>query len=427
MLVGALRSLWPSTDSPLLVPAFYWKLLAARGRRPRCSTPAPGAARPAPSGGVRPRRGRCAVPDLPDRALPHLPRGAGADAAVLGGGLNSGAPRPASRRDRTRSDAAGHRRRWSPTSSGGCGRSAPRRPRLNDQPGRFAGRATTPGSVMPATDMDKIVNLCKRRGFVFPSAEIYGGFRSTYDYGPLGVLLLRNVKDAWWRSMVQLRDDVVGLDAAILVAARRSGRPAATSPTSPTRSSTARNCKERLRADHLTSSTTADHCPNCGTHGPSPRPAQFNLMFKTHAGPVEDDGRRRLPAARDGAGHVRQLHQRAADRPARSRRSASPRSASRSATRSRPATSSSAPASSSRWRWSSSCRPPRPTSGTSTGARSGIAVVPRPRHPARTCCACVPTTPTSCRTTRPAPPTSSSCSRGAGTSSRASPTGPTTT
>src|SRR5688572_14471999 len=59
---------------------------------------------------------------------------------------------------------------------------------------------------------DKVVNLCKRRGFVFPSAEIYGGFRSTYDYGPLGVLVLRNVKNAWWRSMVQLRDDIVGLD-----------------------------------------------------------------------------------------------------------------------------------------------------------------------------------------------------------------------
>ena len=59
--------------------------------------------------------------------------------------------------------------------------------------------------------VDTVVNLCKRRGFVFPSAEIYGGFRSTYDYGPVGVLLLRNVKDAWWRSMVQLRHDVVGL------------------------------------------------------------------------------------------------------------------------------------------------------------------------------------------------------------------------
>ena len=66
--------------------------------------------------------------------------------------------------------------------------------------------------------MDRIVNLAKRRGLVFPSSDIYGGFRSTWDYGPLGVLLKRNVKDAWWRTMVQLRDDVVGLDAAILMA-----------------------------------------------------------------------------------------------------------------------------------------------------------------------------------------------------------------
>ncbi|MEE1565335.1 MAG: glycine--tRNA ligase, partial [Acidimicrobiales bacterium] len=66
------------------------------------------------------------------------------------------------------------------------------------------------------TLFDKVVNLSKRRGFVFQSAEIYGGFRSTYDYGPIGVLLLRNVKDRWWRSMVQMRHDVVGLDASIL-------------------------------------------------------------------------------------------------------------------------------------------------------------------------------------------------------------------
>jgi glycyl-tRNA synthetase len=87
------------------------------------------------------------------------------------------------------------------------------------------------------TLMEKIVNLSKRRGFVFPSAEIYGGFRSTYDYGPIGVQLLRNVKDAWWRSMVQMRDDVVGLDAAIL--SPPSGKPPAISRTSPIRSSTA--------------------------------------------------------------------------------------------------------------------------------------------------------------------------------------------
>ena len=75
---------------------------------------------------------------------------------------------------------------------------------------------TTPERPAIGGLFDKVVNLCKRRGFIFPSAEIYGGFRSTYDYGPLGVNMLRNVKDAWWRAMVQLRDDVVGLDAAIL-------------------------------------------------------------------------------------------------------------------------------------------------------------------------------------------------------------------
>src|SRR5580693_6737718 len=74
------------------------------------------------------------------------------------------------------------------------------------------------GSGADASDdlMEKVVRLCRHRGFIFPSAEIYGGFRSTYDYGPLGVNMLRNVKNAWWRAMVQERDDVVGLDAAIL-------------------------------------------------------------------------------------------------------------------------------------------------------------------------------------------------------------------
>src|ERR1700691_6076660 len=66
--------------------------------------------------------------------------------------------------------------------------------------------------------MEKVVRLCRHRGFIFPSAEVYGGFRSTYDYGPMGVNMLRNVKSAWWRSMVQLRDDVVGIDAAVLSA-----------------------------------------------------------------------------------------------------------------------------------------------------------------------------------------------------------------
>src|SRR5579875_3472882 len=97
---------------------------------------------------------------------------------------------------------------------------------------------------------DKVVNLCKRRGFVFPSAEIYGGFRSTYDYGPLGVNLLRNVKAAWWRSMVQLRREVVGLDAAIL------SPPAVWAASGHLRQFAdplveCRSCHERWRADKI--------------------------------------------------------------------------------------------------------------------------------------------------------------------------------
>jgi glycyl-tRNA synthetase len=120
---------------------------------------------------------------------------------------------------------------------------------------------------------------------VFPSSEVYGGFRSTWDYGPLGVLLKRNVKDAWWRSMVQLRDDVVGLDAAILMAPRvweASGHIATfTDPLVD-----CRHCKERFRADQLPASGA---CPNCGAKDSFTDARQFNLMFKTYVGPVEDD------------------------------------------------------------------------------------------------------------------------------------------
>jgi glycyl-tRNA synthetase len=133
--------------------------------------------------------------------------------------------------------------------------------------------------------MDRVVNLAKRRGLVFPSSEIYGGFRSTWDYGPLGVLLKRNVKDAWWRSMVQLRDDIVGLDAAILMAPKvweASGHVATfTDPLVD-----CRNCKERFRADQLPESGA---CPNCGMKDTFTEARQFNLMFKTYVGPVEDD------------------------------------------------------------------------------------------------------------------------------------------
>ena len=136
---------------------------------------------------------------------------------------------------------------------------------------------------VPDDLMERVVNLCKRRGFIFPSAEIYGGFRSTYDYGPLGVNMLRNVKNAWWRSMVQLRDDVVGLDAAILsppAVWEASGHLA--NFTDPLVD--CRNCHERWRADKIEGA-----CPNCGSTDLTEARA-FNLMFKTHAGPVEDEG-----------------------------------------------------------------------------------------------------------------------------------------
>jgi len=133
--------------------------------------------------------------------------------------------------------------------------------------------------------MDRVVNLCKRRGLVFPSSEIYGGFRSTWDYGPLGVELKRNVKDAWWRAMVQLRDDIVGLDAAILMAPKvweASGHLATFSDPLVD----CRSCKERFRADHLPKSGA---CPNCGAKDSLTEARHFNLMFKTFVGPVEDD------------------------------------------------------------------------------------------------------------------------------------------
>src|SRR3954469_21846609 len=133
--------------------------------------------------------------------------------------------------------------------------------------------------------MEKVVNLCKRRGFVFPSAEIYGGFRSTYDYGPLGSLMLRNVKEAWWRSMVQLREDIVGLDSAVLSSPKiweASGHLA--NFTDPLVD--CRKCNERFREDQLDDPST---CPNCGAKDSFTEARAFNLMFKTFVGPVEED------------------------------------------------------------------------------------------------------------------------------------------
>jgi len=131
---------------------------------------------------------------------------------------------------------------------------------------------------------DKVVNLSKRRGFVFQSAEIYGGFRSAYDYGPVGVLLLRNVKEQWWRSMVQFRQDVVGLDAAILSPPsiwEASGH--LTNFTDPLVD--CRECGSRFRQDKL---EDLNSCPTCDSKSSFTEARQFNLMFKTNAGPVID-------------------------------------------------------------------------------------------------------------------------------------------
>lgn len=139
---------------------------------------------------------------------------------------------------------------------------------------------------MAATELDQIVNLAKRRGFVYPSAEIYGGFRSSYDYGPLGSLMLRNVREAWIRTMVQQRDDVVLIDAAILAPPQvfeASGHLANFSD--PLVDCT--KCKQRFREDHL---EDPDLCPGCGSRGTFTEARAFNLMFKTYAGPVEGAG-----------------------------------------------------------------------------------------------------------------------------------------
>jgi len=131
-------------------------------------------------------------------------------------------------------------------------------------------------------ELDTIASLCKRRGFIFPSSEIYGGFESTWDYGPLGVELKRNVKAAWWKAMVQERDDIVGIETSILMSPlvwQASGHASHFTDALVE----CKNCHKRFRVDDLTSTT----CENCG--GELTEPRQFNTMFKTFVGAVEDE------------------------------------------------------------------------------------------------------------------------------------------
>jgi glycyl-tRNA synthetase len=133
--------------------------------------------------------------------------------------------------------------------------------------------------------MDKLVSLTKRRGYIFQSSEIYGGTGSVWDYGPLGVELKRNIKDLWWSAMVHQRDDIEGLDAAILMHPRvweASGHVEGfTDPLVE-----CSNCHRRFRAD--LPEVAGGQCPTCGTKGAFGEPRMFNLMFKTFMGPVED-------------------------------------------------------------------------------------------------------------------------------------------
>ncbi len=131
--------------------------------------------------------------------------------------------------------------------------------------------------------MEKLVSLCKRRGFIFQSSEIYGGLEATYDYGPLGVELKNNVKQIWWRDVVTSRADVVGMDAAIFMNPKvweASGHVEEFHDPLVD----CKNCRARFRADHV---DTDKPCPRCGIKDWT-RPRQFNLMLKTHYGPSED-------------------------------------------------------------------------------------------------------------------------------------------
>ncbi len=142
--------------------------------------------------------------------------------------------------------------------------------------------------------MEKIVSLCKRRGFVFQSSEIYGGFGAVYDYGPLGIALKNNISQLWWRAMTQLHENIVGLDSGILMHPKiweASGHLGAFNDPLVD----CKQCKARYRADELFDGNPEDgkwdeiQCPKCGTTGNLTEPRQFNLMFKTDIGPVEEE------------------------------------------------------------------------------------------------------------------------------------------
>ena len=132
--------------------------------------------------------------------------------------------------------------------------------------------------------LETLVSLCKRRGFIYQGSEVYGGLAGTWDYGPLGVQLKRNIMNAWWQTFVDARDDMYGVDAAILMNKKvweASGHASGFNDPMVE----CLHCHARLRQDHIKD----DKCPVCGTVGQFSEPRQFNMMFKTNVGPVESD------------------------------------------------------------------------------------------------------------------------------------------
>jgi glycyl-tRNA synthetase len=153
---------------------------------------------------------------------------------------------------------------------------------------------------VPADRIDTIVSLAKRRGFVYPSSEIYGGQRAAWDYGPLGVELKDNIKRQWWRSMVQGRDDIVGLDSSIILA-REVWEASGHVQEFVDPLTECQSCHKRFRADHLIEAYEEKHghppenglddvvCPNCGTRGAFTEPRMFNGLLSTHLGVTQDE------------------------------------------------------------------------------------------------------------------------------------------
>jgi len=217
-------------------------------------------------------------------------------------------------------------------------------------------------NVEKALDMEKLASLCKRRGIIFQSSEIYGGINGFWDYGPLGAELKRNVRDSWWRNMVQRRDNVVGLDASIIMHPRvweASGHLGGFADPMVD----CRACKKRYKADGFCEEQGAKlirnadgfalpagvKCLECGSEDLT-EPRAFDLMFKTFVGPVQDESAVAYlrPETAQGIFAEARLF----------------------ATRSTPKTSPSVRASSNRWNSNFSCRPAATANGTPTGWRS---------------------------------------------------------